>query len=158
MVNFTVRHRPMPLRFVGALLIALAASFVALAVYEDHTWRAISAMPGAWTAPVSKQLFLQRIRLWEAYLVGSAALMALAGTGMLLRRWWPLPLYGATLAALLLATFSWLTQLLAPRDFQFDTSDPLGLLMGSIVGLFAALGFMFRPRRLSVPDKRSRDP
>jgi hypothetical protein len=145
-LNFTVRHRSMALRVVGALLITLAAAFAAGAVYLGHTAVEMSSLPGRWSFPVSRELFLERSRFQGTYVIGCAGITAAAGLGMLLRKWWPLPLYGAILAAVLLATFSWLTQFFAPSDFRFDSPDPLGALMGSSVGLLAALGYAFRPR------------
>ena len=146
------------LRILGALLMIIACALIAVAVYFGHTAMEQASLPVPWHAPVSKELFLERGRFQDGYIVLCAALTAVAGLGMLLRKWWPLTLYGAILAAVLLAAFSWLTQLLAPPDFRFENPDPLGALMGSTVGLLAALAFMCRPKSGSMPNKRLERP
>ena len=148
----------MPLRVVGALLIVFSLALVAMVVSGDKLSVEIAQLPMRWSLPVSRQLFLERSRFYELYVLGCAAIAASAGIGMLLRRWWPLPLYGAILAALLLATFSPLTQFLAPPDFRFKNPDSVDVLLGSIAGLLAALGFWFRPRGKSTSNNRWRGP
>jgi hypothetical protein len=148
----------MALRIVGALLIVLACVLIALAAHLAHAAGEMASSPYAWSAPVSKELFLERNRLQDTYIVTCAAMAAAAGLGMLLRKWWPATLYGAVLSAGLLATFSWLTQLIAPPDFRFENPDPLGVLMGGSVALLAALAFAFRPKAGSMPNKRLERP
>ena len=138
----------MPLRIVGALMIALAGVVMTSALYlrqsADELAVAMSTAPAKWDMPVSKETFLERSRLHETFTCSCAVLAGVAGLGMLFRKRWSL--YVAGLAAVLLVTFPWLTRLLGP-DFWFDAPDPLGLLFGSLFGLVAALAFMFRPAR-----------
>jgi len=148
----------MPLRVVGALLIAVAALLVAIALNNERFALEIAALPPPWSARVSRDVFLARGRFLEMYMLACAAITATAGAGMLFRKWWPVPLYGAALAALLLLGFNSLTQLLALSDFRFN--NPPGVtevLFSSTVGLLAAFGFLFRPRE-STPNNRWRGP
>jgi hypothetical protein len=138
----------MPLRIVGALMIALACVVMTSALYlhqsADELAVAMSTAPAKWDMPVSKETFLERSRLHETFTCSCAVLAGVAGLGMLFRKRWSL--YVAGLAAVLLVAFPWLTRLLGP-DLWFEAPDPLGLLFGSLFGLVAALASVFRPAR-----------
>jgi len=136
----------MAYRIVGGLAIILGVGVVALAfshlLLGEDLFSVMTGPGFTVKLPVTPEEFLFRSRLWAGVIGACGLLTTIGGVGMTLRRTWGVYLTaGAAVAAALVPS---LVFVLASGRLEFQGETEL--LIAGVIGLVAALAFMFRPK------------
>lgn len=145
----------MPQRFIGVLAILLGLGLAAWAGSGlDFSGEVSAAMEASGTIqhmPVSPDVYSWRAKILAAVLAIVGALCIVGGVALIMRKGWAIGVLAV--AAVLPLLFPIASRIAAPPDFQFQGPTLPDILVFSLVGLVAAMAFMFRSPEAASPDK-----
>jgi hypothetical protein len=128
----------------------LAWTLHALA-FHSEVEAALQTSGAAWSMPVTPEVYALRANVLAGILATSGAACVVGGFAIFMhKRWATFVLAGA---ALLPISFPPFTRLVASADLRFDGPSLDDMLVFSLVGLIAAMAWMFRSSSEVSPDK-----